>query len=89
MAISKEKRLEIFKDFGGTEKNTGSTEAQVALFTARINDLSGHLKTHKKDFSTSRSLLRMVGKRKSLLKYLGKKDINAYRSIIEKLNLRK
>ena len=89
MSTTKERNAEIFKEFAGSEKNTGATEAQIALFTNRINDLSQHLKTHKKDFSTARSLLRMVGKRKRLLKYLAKKDITGYRNIIEKLQLRK
>ena len=89
MPLASEKKIEIFKEYGGNEKNTGSVEGQVAMFTKRISDLSAHLKTHKKDFSTSRSLLKMVGKRKRLLKYLAKKDIESYRSIIEKLKLRK
>ncbi|MCH8330273.1 MAG: 30S ribosomal protein S15 [Bacteroidetes bacterium] len=89
MSISKEKIEGVFKEFGGSEKNTGSTEGQVALFTEKIQHVSQHLETNKKDFSSARSLLGMVGKRKRLLKYLAKKDITAYRSIIEKLNLRK
>lgn len=82
-------KKEIFKEYGGTETNTGSVEGQVALFTARINKISDHLKSNKKDFSSTRTLLQLVGKRKRLLQYLAKKDINKYRELIEKLNLRK
>lgn len=82
-------KKEIFKEYGGTEANTGSVEGQVALFTARINKISDHLKSNKKDFSSTRTLLKLVGKRKRLLQYLAKKDINKYRELIEKLNLRK
>jgi len=84
-----EKKQEIFKEFGGAETNTGSVESQVALLTHRINHISEHLRSHRKDFSTTRSLYKMVGQRKKLLKYLAKKDINRYRAILEKLNLRK
>ncbi len=84
-----EKKQEIFKEFGGAETNTGSVESQVALLTHRINHISDHLRSHRKDFSTTRSLYKMVGQRKKLLKYLAKKDITRYRAILEKLNLRK
>ncbi len=87
--LTKEKKSEIFKEFGGADKNTGSTEAQVALFTERIKGLSAHLLVNKKDHSTRRSLLTLVGKRKKLLQYLAKKDITKYRALIEKLGLRK
>jgi len=87
--LTKEKKSEIFKEFGGADKNTGSTEAQVALFTERIKGLSEHLLVNKKDHSTRRSLLTLVGKRKKLLQYLAKKDITKYRALIEKLGLRK
>lgn len=87
--LTQEKKAEIFKDFGGSEQNTGSIEGQVALLTFRINQISEHLKTNRKDHSTTRSLLKMVGQRKKLLRYLAKKDITAYRSLIEKLNIRK
>ena len=79
----------IFQEYGGNAKNTGSTEGQVALFTFRIQELSKHLQTNRKDFSCQRALLMMVGKRKRLLTYLAKKDINAYRALIEKLGLRR
>ena len=87
--LTKEKREEIFKEYGGSEKNSGSTEAQIALFTYRIQELSGHLKTNRKDHSCRRTLLTLVGKRKRLLQYLAKKDIQKYRDLIEKLGIRK
>ena len=87
--LTKEKKEEIFKEHGGAAKNTGSIEGQVALYTFRINALSQHLFENKKDHSCRRSLLGLVGKRKSLLKYLAKKDIQKYRDLIEKLGLRK
>jgi len=86
---TKEDKTKIFKEFSGSEKNTGSTQAQIALFTNRIKHISNHLQNNKKDFSSSRTLLQLVGKRKRLLKYLAKKDIEAYRKLIEKLELRK
>ena len=87
--VTVEKKKEIFKEFGEKETNTGSTKAQIALFTARIKDITGHLKTNKKDFSSTRSLINMVGKRKKLLKYLAKRDLEGYRALIKELNLRK
>ena len=89
MYLTKEKIQDIFKDNGSSEKDTGSIEGQIALFTARINHLTDHLKSNKKDYNTERSLLKMVGKRKGLLSYLKNKDINRYRAIIKKLSLRK
>ena len=89
MYLTKEKIQDIFKDNGSSEKDTGSIEGQIALFTTRINHLTDHLKSNKKDYITERSLLKMVGKRKSLLSYLKNKDINRYRAIIKKLSLRK
>ena len=89
MYLTKEKNQDIFKDNGSSEKDTGSIEGQIALFTTRINHLTDHLKSNKKDYNTERSLLKMVGKRKSLLSYLKNKDINRYRAIIKKLSLRK
>lgn len=83
-----EKKDEIFKQFGGDEKNTGSIEGQVALFTYRIKSLSEHLNKFKKDHSTRRSLLMMVSKRKSLLEYLKRNDITKYRALILQLGLR-
>lgn len=84
-----EKKANIFTDFGGKATNTGSIEGQVALLTQRINHISDHLKTNKKDFSSQRGLMMMVGKRKRLLTYLSKHDLTGYRSLIEKLGLRK
>lgn len=84
------KTKEIFKEFGGSEKNTGSVEGQIALLTERINHISAHLKNgNAKDHSSNRSLVKMVGQRKKLLSYLTKKDINKYRELIAKLGLRK
>ena len=87
--LPKEKREEIFAEFGGDKKNTGSTEGQVALFTFRIAELSNHLKSNHKDHSSRRTLLHLVGKRKRLLGYLSKRDITKYRALIEKLEIRK
>ena len=89
MYLTKEKIQNIFKDNGSSEKDTGSIEGQIALFTTRINHLTDHLKSNKKDYNTERSLLKMVGKRKSLLSYLKNKNIDRYRAIIKKLSLRK
>ncbi|WP_224489588.1 30S ribosomal protein S15 [Robertkochia flava] len=89
MYLTKEVKAEIFKKHGGKENNTGSAEGQIALFTHRINHLTGHLKKNRKDFNTERSLVRLVGKRRSLLDYLKKKDINRYRAIVKELGLRK
>ncbi len=86
--LTNEKKAEIFKEFGGSETNSGSTEAQVALFTFRIKCLSEHLNLNKKDHSCRRTLLTLVGKRKRLLHYLAKKDINKYRELIKKLSIR-
>lgn len=87
--LTKEKKEEIFKEYGGNPQNSGSIEGQVALFTFRIQSLSEHLNTNKKDHSSRRALLSLVGKRKRLLNYLLKKDINRYREIIEKLKIRR
>ena len=89
MYLTKEVKAEIFKKYGGAEGNTGSTEGQIALFTHRINHLTGHLKNNQKDFNTERSLVKLVGKRRSLLDYLKKKDIEKYRELIKELNIRK
>ncbi len=89
MSLTSEQKQELFKAYGGSEKDTGSAESQIALFTRRITDLTEHLKTHKKDYSTQRALLKLVGKRRSLLDYLKSKDIERYRAIIKKLKLRK
>ena len=82
-------KKEVFKKHGGNEKNTGSAESQIALFTFRIDHLTGHLKDNKKDFGTQRSLLNLVGKRRALLDYLKHTDINRYRAIIKTLDIRK
>ena len=89
MAIVGEDKKEIIADFGKNDTDTGATEVQIALLTKRIKELTEHLKMHKKDHSSRRGLLKMVGKRKRLLKYLKKKDLDQYRNIIEKLGLRK
>ena len=89
MPLTTEKKAGIFTNFGGAATNTGSIEAQVAMLTERINHISDHLKTNKKDFSTQRGLMQMVGKRKRLLTYLSKHNLTVYRSLIEKLGLRK
>lgn len=89
MSLPKEQKEKIFKDFGGSATNTGSTEAQIALHTTRINELTDHLKSHPKDHATRRGLLMLVGKRRRLLDYLMKKDIEAYRELLIKLNIRK
>ena len=89
MYLSKEVKADIFKKHGGSANNTGSAEGQIALFTHRINHLTGHLKKNHKDFNTERSLVMLVGKRRSLLDYLKKKDILRYRAIIKELGLRK
>ena len=86
---SKVKINEIAKEYGKNEHDTGNTEVQVALLTYRIECLSSHLRANKKDHSTRRALLTMVGQRKSLLGYYAKKDIYKYRALIEKLGLRK
>jgi small subunit ribosomal protein S15 len=87
--LTAEKKRDIFKEFGAAEANTGSTEGQIALFTYRIENLTEHLKSNRKDYSTQRSLLKLVGKRRRLLDYLKNKDIEKYRALIKKLNLRK
>lgn len=80
---------ELIKEYGKSDNDTGSTEVQVALLTKRIDDLTGHLKQHKKDHHTRRGLLMLVGKRKRLLQYLENQDVERYRSLIDKLGLRK
>lgn len=89
MYLTTDTKREIFAKHGKSEKDTGSSEGQIALFTLRINHLTGHLKQHKKDYGTQRSLIRLVGKRRALLDYLQKTDINRYRAIIKELELRK
>ena len=89
MVLTTETKKEIFKKHGGSEKNTGSTEGQIAMFTHRIDHLTSHLQSNKKDFVTQRSLLNLVGKRRALLDYLKMKDINKYRNLIKLLEIRK
>jgi small subunit ribosomal protein S15 len=89
MYLTKEKKSEIFKKHGKSESDTGSAEGQIALFTYRINHLTEHLKKNRKDFNTQRSLVKLVGKRRDLLNYLIKTDIERYRAIVKDLGLRK
>ena len=87
--ISKEKKQAIIKEYARTEGDTGSPEVQVAVLTARIKELTDHLKEHPKDHHSRRGMLKMVGQRRGLLAYLQKIDMGRYRAIIEKLGLRK
>ena len=87
--ISKEKKQEIIATYGRTANDTGSPEVQIALLTARINELTEHLKNNQKDHHSRRGLLKMVGQRRGLLEYLKKTDLEGYRSLIERLGLRK
>ncbi|APT90582.1 30S ribosomal protein S15 [Corynebacterium sphenisci DSM 44792] len=89
MALSTERKAEILKEFGVHETDTGSPEAQVALLTARIRELTEHLKFHKHDHHSRRGLLLLVGRRKGLLKYLQDNDVERYRALIERLGLRR
>ena len=89
MYLTKEVKAEIFKKHGSKAENTGSTEGQIALFTHRINHLTGHLKKNHKDYNTERSLVKLVGKRRSLLDYMIKNDIVKYRELIKELGIRK
>ncbi|MEI7811586.1 MAG: 30S ribosomal protein S15 [Ignavibacteria bacterium] len=87
--MTKEVKLELVKKFGKTEKDSGTTEVQIAILTKRINDLTAHFSAHKKDHHSHRGLMMMVGKRRRLLDYLVAKDITRYRTIIKELNIRK
>lgn len=89
MYLTTEKKKELYKAYGKSEFDTGSPEGQIALFTFRIKHLTSHLKQNKKDLVTERSLVKLVGKRRRLLDYLKQKDIERYRSIIKKLEIRK
>ena len=89
MYIDSKKKKDIFKKFGKGESDTGSAEGQIALFSHRIKHLTDHLKSNKKDFNTQRSLIRLVGKRRNQLDFLKNKDIERYRAIIKKLNIRR
>ncbi|MCX8056947.1 MAG: 30S ribosomal protein S15 [Ignavibacteria bacterium] len=87
--LSKEQKRELILKYGGSEKNTGAPEVQIAILTARINELTKHFEEHKKDNHSRMGLIKMVGKRRRLLRYLQNKDIERYRKIVEELNLRK
>lgn len=89
MALTKERKLELSKEYGKSEKDTGNTDVQVAILTERINLLTEHLKTNTKDHHTRYGLLKLVGQRRSLLDYLSRVDIDRYRALIKKLNIRK
>ena len=89
MALTKVEKQQIIKEFARDEKDTGSSEVQIALLTERINELTEHLKVHKKDNHSRRGMLKMVGKRRNLLNYLAKKDEESYKALVEKLGLRK
>jgi len=87
--VNKETKQELITKFGGNEKNTGATEVQIALLTARINDLQNHFKANPKDHNSNRGLLKLVGQRRRLLKYVKNNDIDKYRNLISELGLRK
>lgn len=89
MALSKEEKAKIVKEFGKNDKDTGSIEVQIAILTKEINDLTSHLKEHTHDYHSKRGLLMKVGQRRSKLNYLMKNDVTKYREIINKLGLRK
>ena len=88
MTISKERKAELVREFGKDEHDTGSAEVQVAILTERIRELTEHVKVHKKDHHTRRGLLKLVGKRRRLLNYIKNRDIDAYRELIAKLEIR-
>lgn len=89
MAVTKERKAELVKEFGKNESDTGATEVQIAILTEEIRDLTEHLKVHIHDYHSKRGLMMKVGKRRSLLDYLKENDVNAYRELIQKLNIRK
>ncbi len=89
MAVTKERKEELVKEFGKSEKDSGNTDVQVAILTERINHLTEHLKINKKDHHTRYGLLKLVGQRRSLLDYVAENDIERYRVLIKKLNIRK
>jgi len=89
LVLSKENKETVIEKFGSAEGDTGSPEVQIALLTERINGLTEHLKTHKKDHHSRRGLLKMVGKRRRLLTYLQDKNVNRYRTLVKELGLRK
>jgi small subunit ribosomal protein S15 len=89
MPLLKEDKEKIIKEFGGSEKNTGSTEVQIALLTSRIQNLTTHFELYKKDHNSRRGLMKLVGQRRKLLKYLKRVNLEGYRAILKQLNLRK
>ena len=89
MSVTKEKKAGIFANYGGAATNTGSIEGQIALLTERMAQIATHLQQNKKDFSTHRGLMQLVGKRRRLLNYLQKHNLKGYRELIEKLGIRK
>ena len=89
MSVTKERKSELVGQFGKAERDTGSAEVQIALLTARINDLTQHLRTHSKDHHSRRGLLMMVGKRRRLLGYLEREDLERYRKVVADLGLRR
>lgn len=89
MYLTAEKKEELFSQYGKSNKDTGSPESQIALFSYRISHLTEHLKKNHKDFGTQKSLIKLVGKRRALLNYLKEREIERYRAIIKELNLRK
>jgi small subunit ribosomal protein S15 len=89
MLLTKEDKQAIVKKFGKSDKDSGTAEVQIAILTERINRLTSHFESHKKDHASRRGLMQLVGKRRRLLDYLAEKDIERYRSIIKELNIRK
>jgi small subunit ribosomal protein S15 len=89
MTLTQERKAELTKQFGTDERDTGNTRVQVALLTERINQLTGHLRTHKKDHHSRRGLLMLVGRRRRLLNYLQRHDLDGYRELIRELGLRR
>jgi small subunit ribosomal protein S15 len=89
MPLTKEHKVEIFKEFGKDEQDTGNTKSQIALLTRRITEISEHCKVHPKDHHSRRGLLKLVGERRRLLRYLQRKNLQEYRSLIEKLGIRR
>jgi small subunit ribosomal protein S15 len=88
-SLTQERKQEIISQFGGNDADTGSTKVQIALLTARINDLTQHLRTHKKDHHSRRGLLMLVGQRRRFLNYLQRNDLEGYRALVKELGLRK
>lgn len=89
MSISQEEKVKVIEEYRQSEGDTGSPEVQIAILTTRIRNLTEHFKSHKHDFNSRRGLLRLVGQRRAMLRYLQKKDIQRYRSLIDRLGLRK